>query len=240
MAQEQAKPPCGSCHTSMPPTVPMTCSAASMSSSIRTASPSLDCGGDGGGSPTAPTARSNCFARRGRRRAVLARRNSGARTRFRPPPTPGASPRRTARKRGSCRTGERVSGAGAQPSHCRPRQDRSAVECSNRHFAALAVEATAGAAMATSRSVTPKLPGPSPAVRCCSSMAHSRTPAICSTSSRRRWPASVSSTTPWTAQKKYDRVIFFEHATLSVSPLINALNCGRGLRRVTGTTDHGP
>ena len=37
------------------------------------------------------------------------------------------------------------------------------------------------------------------------------------------------------ATKKYDRVVFFEHATLSVSPVINALELGRFLAGSSGT-----
>ena len=36
------------------------------------------------------------------------------------------------------------------------------------------------------------------------------------------------------AMKKYDRVVFFEHATLSVSPVINALELGRAFAGSTG------
>ena len=37
--------------------------------------------------------------------------------------------------------------------------------------------------------------------------------------------------------RKYDRVVFFEHATLSVSPVINALELGRSLAGSTGQID---
>ncbi len=37
--------------------------------------------------------------------------------------------------------------------------------------------------------------------------------------------------------KKYDRVVFFDHPTLSVSPVINALELGRAMARSSGTID---
>jgi pimeloyl-ACP methyl ester carboxylesterase len=37
--------------------------------------------------------------------------------------------------------------------------------------------------------------------------------------------------------RKYDQVVFFEHATLSVSPVINALELGRAFARSTGQID---
>ena len=39
------------------------------------------------------------------------------------------------------------------------------------------------------------------------------------------------------AAKKYDRLVFFEHATLSVSPVINALELGRAFAGSTGQID---
>ncbi len=40
-----------------------------------------------------------------------------------------------------------------------------------------------------------------------------------------------------TGAAKYDRVLFFEHPTLSVSPVISALELGRAMARSTGTID---